>query len=86
VWHNIEERRRKAHLELAKSLCDELFQAWKLSFVDNLLGDEVEEVTQACYDHLNVLWLDSPDHNWKEQREHDVAVMCAEAGYYEVLH
>jgi hypothetical protein len=28
VWHNIEERWWEAHLELAKSLCDELFQAW----------------------------------------------------------
>jgi hypothetical protein len=45
VWHNIEERRWEAHLKLAKSLCDELFQAWQLSFIDDLLCDEVEEVT-----------------------------------------
>jgi hypothetical protein len=45
VWHNIEERWRETHLKLAKSLCDELFQAWQLSFTDDLLCDEVEEVT-----------------------------------------
>jgi hypothetical protein len=55
VWHNIKERWQETHLKLAKSLCDELFLAWKLSFVDNLLGDEVEEVTEACDDHLNIL-------------------------------
>ena len=27
VWHNIEQRQREAHLELANHLCDELFHA-----------------------------------------------------------
>jgi hypothetical protein len=55
VWHNIEERQWKAHLELAKSLHDELFQAWQLSLINGLLCDEVEEVTQACDDHIHIL-------------------------------
>jgi hypothetical protein len=55
VWHNIEERRREAHLKLAKSLHDELFQAWQLSFIDDFLCDKVEEVTEACNDHLHIL-------------------------------
>jgi hypothetical protein len=44
VWHNTENRRREAHLELAKSLRDELFQARELIFIDDLLCDAVEEV------------------------------------------
>ena len=79
VWHNIEERWRVAHFELAKSLWDELFHAWQLSFIDNLLCDEVEEGTKACDDHLHIFWVDSPNHNWEENREHDVAVMYVEA-------
>ena len=63
VWHNIEERRREAHLELAKGIRDELFQARQLSFIDDLLCDAVEEVGHACDDHLHVLWTDSPDNN-----------------------
>jgi hypothetical protein len=39
------------------------------------LCDEVEKVTEACDDHLHLVWTDSPDHNWEEHREHDVAVM-----------
>ena len=80
VWHNIEERRREAHLELANHLCDELFHAWQLSFIDDLVCDPVEKVTEACDDHLHVLWTDCPDDNWEEHREHDVAVMFVEAG------
>ena len=60
------ERRRETDLELAKSLCYELFNGWQLSFIDDLLCDEVEEVTEACDDHLHVLWTDSPNHNWEE--------------------
>jgi hypothetical protein len=75
VWHNTENRRREAHLELAKSLRDELFQARELIFIDDLLCDAVEEVGHACDDHLHVLWTDSPDHNWKEHHEHDVAII-----------
>jgi hypothetical protein len=48
VWHNIGKRWREAHFKLAKSLCNELFQAWQLSFIDDLLCDEVEEVTETC--------------------------------------
>jgi hypothetical protein len=80
VWHNIEERWLEAHLKLAKSLYDQLFQAWQLSFIDDLLCDEVEEVTKVCDDHLHVLWIDSPDHNWEEHHEHEVTVMCVDAG------
>ena len=64
---------------LAKSPCDELFHGWQLNFIDDLLCDPVEEVTEAFDDHLHVLWTDSPDYNWEEHREHDVAVMCIEA-------
>jgi hypothetical protein len=34
----------EAHLELAKSLRDELFQGRQLSFIDDLLSDAVKEV------------------------------------------
>ena len=80
VWHNIEERQREAHLELVKGLRDALFLASQLSFIDDLLCNAVEEVGHACDGHLHVLWTDSPDNNWKEHREHDVAAMCIEAG------
>ena len=41
---------------------------------------EVEEVTESCDDHLHVLRTDSPNHNWEEHREHDVAVTCIKVG------
>jgi hypothetical protein len=31
------------HISNWQRLCDELFQAWQLSFIDDLLCDEVEE-------------------------------------------
>jgi hypothetical protein len=71
VWHDIEERWWEAHLELAKSLHDELFQGRQLSFIDDLLGDATNEVAHPC-DHL---WTDGPDHNRKKHRQHDVAVV-----------
>jgi hypothetical protein len=43
------------HISSWQSLYDELFQAWQLSFIDDLLCDEVEEVTEACDDHPHVL-------------------------------
>jgi hypothetical protein len=55
VWHDIEERWWEAHLELAKSLCDELFQGRQLSFIDDLLGDATKEVAHLCDHHLHIL-------------------------------
>ena len=86
VRHNIKVRWREAHLELANHLCDELFHALQLSFTDDLLCDLVEEVIEACDDHLHILWTNYLDHNWEEHCEHDMVVMCVEAGLCEVLH
>jgi hypothetical protein len=55
VWHDIKERLWEAHLELAKSLRDELFQGRQLSFIDDLLGDVIKEVGHLCDHHLHVL-------------------------------
>ena len=79
VRHNIKVRWREAHLELANRLCDELFHAWQLSFIDDILCDPVEVLTKPCDDHLHVLRTNCPYHNWEEHRKNDVAVVCVEA-------
>jgi hypothetical protein len=71
----MKERWWEAHLELTKSLRDELFQGRQLSFIDDLLGDATKEVACPCDHHLHILWTDGPDHNQKKHHQHDVAVM-----------
>jgi hypothetical protein len=86
VYHDIEERWRKAYLQLWQCLRNEFLQRLQFIMVNYLLWDLVEEVAQSCDCHLYKHQFYSHDGNREESGQHDMTIMRVVVGEYKVFH